>query len=101
MAVKGKITFSYVDQPKCRVVAFNVPVESVVKKFKFNKAGMLIGSMDGWTVKDFRSVDKTIYFAPGKVDSADMQQLIQMYNASLGQPGWKRHDLIGMRANNG
>lgn len=94
MAVKGKITFSYIDQPKCRIVAFNTPVENVVKKFKFNKAGMLIGTMDGWTIKDFRSVDQTIYFAPEKLCEADMQKLIQLYNASLGQKGWVMHDLV-------
>lgn len=97
MAVKGNIKFSYIDQPKCRMVAFNTPIEKVYKNFKLNKAGMLIGRSDGWTIKDFRRVDQTIYFAEGRVDNADMEQLIQLYNASLGQPGWQRTDLIGTR----
>lgn len=96
MAVKGNIKFSYIDQPKCRMVAFNAPIEQVYKRFKLNPAGMLIGTMDGYTIKDTRRLDQTIYFAPGRVSEDDMQQLIHLYNASLGQPGWKRKDLIGI-----
>lgn len=97
MAVKGNIKFSYIDQPKCRMVAFNIPIEQVYKRFKLNPAGMLIGTIDGFTIKDTRRLDQTIYFASGRVSDEDMQQLIHLYNASLGQPGWKRNDLICMK----
>lgn len=93
MAVKGRITMEYVDQKKARLVCFNSDILTVTKTFKLNPAGMLIGNMSKWTVKDFRSVDKTIYFAPGHVSDEDMNQLIAMYNANLGKPGWRPRDL--------
>ena len=79
MAVQGKIKVTYVDQPKCRFVCFNSDILAITKRFKINSNGMLVGNMYGWTVKDFRKVDKTIYFFPGKVSEEDVQTLIGMY----------------------
>lgn len=99
MAVQGKIKVTYVDHPKCRFVCFNSDILAITKRFKINKAGMLVGNMFGWTVKDFRDVDKSIYFFPGKVSEEDVQTMIGMYNASLGKKGWVPTDLtfVGTR----